>query len=158
MHTFFYFKSMWSKWLYCFDFLAISDWVSSKLKYSFTATRSSAVNIYNQQTLIFNNVHSNVGNIYNPTFGHFAVPVNGTYLIGVTIVAQAGKYLNIFLMKDKTQVHQFYFGDSSNGYPEADYVSLVLELAKGDVLYVQGRNNPDYVHGGSTFSGVLLYT
>ena len=64
----------------------------------------------------------------------------------------------MFLMKDTTEVHNFNFGDTSNGNYEAESVNLVLELAKGDVLYVQGRGSPDYVAAASTFSGVYLYS
>ena len=83
--------------------------------------------------------------------------MNGTYLIGVTLVADPGDTLNMYLMKNTTQVRRFYFGDTSNGQREAESVSLVLELAKNDVLYVQGRGNPDYVEQDSTFTGVFLY-
>ena len=136
----------------------ISDWMSSKTEYSFTATRSGSVSIYSGQTLVFDKVQNNVGDIYNNIFGHFTVPVNGTYLIGVTILAQASNHVHPYLKKDTQTIHTFHFGDSSNGYPEADTVILTLKLIKGDVLYVQGGYNPDNIYGGSSFSGVLLYT
>ena len=139
-------------------FFVISDWMSSKSKYTFSATRSGGVYIYSRQTLIFDQVHNNIGNTYNPTFGHFTVPVNGTYLIGITLVTYTGVNLSMYLMKDTTQVYHFYFGDNNNGYREAESVNLALTLSKGDVLYVQGRGSPDKVEAGSTFTGVFLHT
>ena len=132
--------------------------MSSKSKYAFSATRTNNVNVYSRQTLIFDLVHTNIGNIYNPTFGHFTVPVNGTYSVSVTIVAQPGKSLNMYLMKDATEIQQIHFGDSSNNQYEAYTVTLVLILTRGEVLYVQGRSSPDHVGGRSAFSSVYLYT
>ena len=136
----------------------LSDWMLSKSKFAFSATRTNNVNVYARQTLIFDKVHTNMGNIYNPIFGHLTVPVNGTYSVGVKIVAQSGKTLDMYLMKDTEQVHRFYFGDTSNGHYEANTVNLILKLTRGNVLYVQGRNNPDHVGLESAFSSVLLFT
>ena len=36
-------------------------------------------------------------------------------------------------------------------------MTLALVLAKGDVLYVQGRSSPDYVEKGSLFTGAFLH-
>ena len=120
---------------------------------------SNNVNIYPKQTLIFDNVLHNVGGAYNPTFGHFTVPVDGVYFISITITVQHTKVVDLYLMKNTTEVYRIMAGDAKTNYYEIGSASLVLDLLKGDVMYVQGRRSPDHIQGDkmSSFSAVLLY-
>lgn len=133
-------------------------WLTSKSGVSFTAVRSANVNIYPKQTLIFDEVLSNVGDVYNPTFGHFTAPVDGVYLISVSIAVQHQKLADVYLMNNTTEVYRFLAGDATSNWYEVGSATLNLELAKGDVLYIQGRRSPDYILGTkmTSFSGVLL--
>ena len=137
----------------------VSGWMTSSKGISFTAELSASVSIYPKQTLIFDSVLNNDADVYNPTFGHFTVPIDGTYLISVTIAVQHTKVADVYLMNNTTEVYRILAGDANTNWYEVGSVTLVLKLVKGNVLYVQGRRSPDYIQGGhmSSFSGVLLY-
>ena len=102
---------------------------------------------------------NNVADIYNPTFGHFTVPIGGVYLISVNIAVQHKKLANVYIMNNTTEIYSILVGGPTANAYEVGSATLTLNLDKGDVLHIQGRRSPDYIRGNrmSSFSGALLH-
>ncbi|KAJ8402450.1 hypothetical protein AAFF_G00369390 [Aldrovandia affinis] len=111
------------------------------------------------QTIVFDLLHSNLGETFDTHLGRFACPVDGTYAFFFHILKLATNVpLYVNLMRNEEVMVSAYAND---GAPDHETASnhAVLQLYQGDRVWL--RLHRGAIYGSSwkysTFSGYLLY-
>jgi hypothetical protein len=108
-----------------------------------------------QQTVIFDNVLSNLGNAYHETYGHFTAPVSGTYQFAVSLLTKTpGPNSYYEVVKNGNQV-------LSRIYIVKEYYSssttVIAHLDVADVVFVKAASVSTLDAGYyCVFSGVFI--
>ncbi|XP_069108127.1 complement C1q tumor necrosis factor-related protein 3-like [Argopecten irradians] len=114
------------------------------------------VSIEGYQTLIFDNVKTNVGNAYNKQNGVFTAPVPGLYSFSTTVhFNQQIREVYFVMLKNADRVCNVYKGDEDT----VATCAAVLSLEEGDHVYIQNTNvgvGQVMGHDYSSFSGFLI--
>lgn len=134
--------------------------LSQSVRVAFTASRTANFAPSNlDQPIVFDQLHSNLGNMYDPHIGRFTSPVNGTYVFIFNILKLAINVpLYINLMRNEEVIVSAYAND---GAPDHETASnhAILPLFHGDQVWL--RLHRGAIYGStwkySTFSGFLLY-
>ena len=114
------------------------------------------------QTIVFNQVDTNLGGGYSSTTGVFTAPVAGTYVFSLTFFMyySSSSYASngeLYIMKNQDQSIRVLVKLDNNA-DQGTASGTVLSLNKGDQVYVQASSADMYIGGGkySYFSGFLL--
>ncbi|KAM9327711.1 caprin-2 [Pholidichthys leucotaenia] len=134
--------------------------LSQPLRVAFTASRTANFAPGNlDQPIVFDQLHSNLGEMYDTHIGRFTCPVNGTYVFIFHILKLAINVpLYINLMRNEEIMVSAYAND---GAPDHETASnhAILPLFQGDQVWL--RLHRGAIYGStwkySTFSGFLLY-
>uniref|UniRef100_A0A8C5HJ52 C1q domain-containing protein n=1 Tax=Gouania willdenowi TaxID=441366 RepID=A0A8C5HJ52_GOUWI len=134
--------------------------ISQPLRVAFTASRTANFAPGNlDQPVVFDQLQSNLGGMYDPHIGRFTCPVNGTYFFIFHILKLAINIpLYVNLMCNEEVMVSAYAND---GAPDHETASnhAILPLFQGDQLWL--RLHRGAIYGStwkySTFSGFLLY-
>ncbi|XP_040003510.1 caprin-2 isoform X2 [Xiphias gladius] len=134
--------------------------LSQPLRVAFTASRTANFAPGNlDQPIVFDQLHSNLGEMYDTHIGRFTCPVNGTYVFIFHILKLAISVpLYINLMRNEDVMVSAYAND---GAPDHETASnhAILPLFQGDQVWL--RLHRGAIYGStwkySTFSGFLLY-
>ncbi|XP_073336382.1 caprin-2 isoform X4 [Pagrus major] len=134
--------------------------LSQPLRVAFTASRTANFAPGNlDQPIVFDQLHSNLGETYDTHIGRFTCPVNGTYVFIFHILKLAINVpLYINLMRNEEVMVSAYAND---GAPDHETASnhAILPLFQGDQVWL--RLHRGAIYGStwkySTFSGFLLY-
>ncbi|XP_045928200.1 caprin-2 isoform X2 [Micropterus dolomieu] len=134
--------------------------LSQPLRIAFTASRTANFAPGNlDQPIVFDQLHSNLGEMYDTHIGRFTCPVNGTYVFIFHILKLAINVpLYINLMRNEEVMVSAYAND---GAPDHETASnhAILPLFQGDQVWL--RLHRGAIYGStwkySTFSGFLLY-
>jgi hypothetical protein len=110
------------------------------------------------QTFVFDRVVTNIANGYNNFNGNFIAPVSGTYIFSVTLISLYHISAHAQFVKNGSPVSYVYVSGSEAGYDTTSQ-TIVLELRKGDDIFIQNNDADKSYHGAhySTFSGFLLH-
>nr|XP_057924528.1 caprin-2 isoform X2 [Doryrhamphus excisus] len=134
--------------------------VSQPLRVAFTASRTANFSPGNlDQPIVFDQLHSNLGEMYDSHIGRFTCPVNGTYMFIFHILKLAINVpLYINLMCNEEVMVSAYANDGSPDHETASN-HAILPLFQGDQVWL--RLHRGAIYGStwrySTFSGFLLY-
>ncbi|WAR19491.1 CO8A1-like protein [Mya arenaria] len=121
------------------------------------STRSLALSTV--KTAVFDIVHENFGNAYNPMNGIFTPPLNGTYVFQISIGNPTGQPGRVFLKKNLESI-EYVFAGYTSGWDQAGKTAF-LYLEVGDIVYVEGTGHitgtydVESIH--SSFSGALMH-
>ncbi|KAM9845813.1 caprin-2 [Aulostomus maculatus] len=134
--------------------------LSQPLRVAFTASRTANFAPGNlDQPIVFDQLHSNLGEMYDTHIGRFTCPVNGVYVFIFHILKLAINVpLYINLMRNEEVMVSAYAND---GAPDHETASnhAILPLFQGDQVWL--RLHRGAIYGStwkySTFSGFLLY-
>lgn len=114
------------------------------------------VSIGGYQTLVFDNVKTNVGNGYNKQNGVFTAPVPGLYSFSTTVrFNQQIRDVYFVMLKNADSVCNVYKGNEDT----MATCTAVVNLEEGDHVYIENTNVPASApmgHGYSSFSGFLI--
>lgn len=134
--------------------------LSQSLRVAFTASRTANFAPSNlDQPIVFDQLHSNLGDMYDSHIGRFTSPVNGTYVFIFNILKLAINVpLYINLMRNEEVIVSAYANDSAPDH-ETACNHAILPLFQGDQVWL--RLHRGAIYGStwkySTFSGFLLY-
>lgn len=124
---------------------------------AFTAAVKYASTSWNNGTLVFNAVLSNIGNGYNPKTGVFTAPIDGTYVFYVAAVEYEKQHLRLDILINNVKKVQLI------GHLSADYQTgtnmVVQYLKKGDNVWVAYKHGKGYYSESipmTTFSGFMI--
>ncbi|XP_061618420.1 caprin-2 [Phyllopteryx taeniolatus] len=134
--------------------------LSQPLKVAFTASRTVNFAPGNlDQPIVFDQLHSNLGEMFDTHIGRFTCPINGMYVFMFHILKLAINVpLYINLMCNEEVMVSAYAND---GAPDHETASnhAILPLFQGDQVWL--RLHRGAIYGStwkySTFSGFLLY-
>ncbi|XP_077449995.1 caprin-2 isoform X2 [Stigmatopora argus] len=134
--------------------------VSQPLRVAFTASRTANFAPGNlDQPIVFDQLHSNLGEMFDTRIGRFTCPANGIYVFMFHILKLAVNVpLYINLMCNQEVMVSAYAND---GAPDHETASnhAILPLFQGDQVWL--RLHRGAIYGStwkySTFSGFLLY-
>ncbi|XP_045191093.1 uncharacterized protein LOC123547907 [Mercenaria mercenaria] len=127
-------------------------------------TESATFNLFD--TIIFNNVITNINRAYNKHTGVFTAPVSGTYTFSTNIVAEKGHYIEASIkVNERVTVSAISDhriprnGEYFTTWDQGNAVAI-LSLNRGDKVSVsvQWPQGSHVIHGvgKSSFSGYLL--
>ncbi|XP_060572326.1 complement C1q-like protein 4 [Ruditapes philippinarum] len=130
-----------------------------------TLTKPSAT-VKMLETIVFNNVITNIGHAYNHHTGVFTAPIHGTYTFNTDIVAERGHYIEASIVRNGevavSAISDHRFSQDGKHFTTWDQGNAVaiLRLNKGDKVAVtlQWPEGSHAIHGRgkSSFSGYLL--
>ncbi|XP_072233942.1 caprin-2 isoform X2 [Leuresthes tenuis] len=134
--------------------------LAQPLRVAFTASRTANFAPGNlDQPIVFDQLHSNLGEMYDTHIGRFTCPANGTYVFIFHILKLAINVpLYVNLMRNEEVMVSAYAND---GAPDHETASnhAILPLFQGDQVWL--RLHRGAIYGStwkySTFSGFLLY-
>ncbi|KAH3839135.1 hypothetical protein DPMN_112559 [Dreissena polymorpha] len=113
-------------------------------------------NLGSNQIIVFDNVQYNLGNAYNWRHGFFQAPVDGTYVLHVTLSCRSytNQALYAFVCVNDVAISELILDT-----PNQSSQMLVYRLNTGDEVTVTNTNVGDAINGylKSSFSGFLLY-
>ncbi|XP_045068314.1 caprin-2 isoform X4 [Coregonus clupeaformis] len=130
------------------------------LRVAFTAARTANYTPGTlDQPIAFDQLHSNLGEMFNTNVGRFTCPANGTYVFLFHILKLAVNVpLYINLMRNDEVMVSAYANDGAPDHETASNHSI-LQLYQGDQVWL--RLHRGSIYGSSwkysTFSGFLLY-
>ena len=104
----------------------------------------------------FDDVRFNRGQGYNPSTGVFTAPRKGLYHFSCVIMANSSHQVHYQLNKNNAA---YINGYSNKSYYATSTISDVIEMKKGDRIFIKHRNsNSEEITGShhSTFSGYFL--
>lgn len=130
----------------------------SKTSVSFSATAvRHQYEARQDQTLVFEEVLTNVGGCYNHVSGEFTAPVAGTYFIHSTVLSGNGAEIWLSITVNNTRKAKFY-ARGTDGRHDTASQALVLVLNKGDVVSAKNEYDGGKIYGQTytTFSGFLI--
>uniref|UniRef100_A0A096LXJ9 Cerebellin 17 n=1 Tax=Poecilia formosa TaxID=48698 RepID=A0A096LXJ9_POEFO len=131
-----------------------------KVAFSLGLTNAGRLGPYNTDiTLRFSKILKNYGQAYNPDTGVFTAPVRGAYYFRFTFCEiNNAHWMGIHLYHNSKIIMTNY--DRSNTYYEIMSNGVILELERGDVVYMV-LQAPYTVYDDhrnySTFTGFLLF-
>ncbi|XP_014890199.1 heavy metal-binding protein HIP-like [Poecilia latipinna] len=131
-----------------------------KVAFSLGLTNAGRLGPYNTDiTLRFSKILKNYGQAYNPDTGVFTAPVRGAYYFRFTFCEiNNAHWMGIHLYHNSKIIMTNY--DRSNTYYETMSNGVILELERGDVVYMV-LQAPYTVYDDhrnySTFTGFLLF-
>ena len=106
--------------------------------------------------VIFDDVRVNRGQGYNPSTGVFTAPRKGLYHFSCVIMAYTSHKVRYQLNKNHAA---YIYGYSNNSGFATSTISDVIEMKKGDCVFIKHRtSNSEEITGShhSTFSGYFL--
>ncbi|KAM9403253.1 caprin-2-like isoform 6-T6 [Salvelinus alpinus] len=130
------------------------------LRVAFTAARTANYTPGTlDQPIAFDQLHSNLGEMFNTNVGRFTCPANGTYVFLFHILKLAVNVpLYVNLMRNDEVMVSAYANDGAPDHETASNHSI-LQLYQGDQVWL--RLHRGSIYGSSwkysTFSGFLLY-
>ena len=132
-------------------------------KMAFHASLSSVIRgTTNGQTIVFDQVDTNLGGGYSGATGVFTAPQAGTYVFSLTFfMYYSSQYVSsgyLYLMMNNIQSIGVWLQLDSSVNQGTASGTTVLSLNKGDYVHVQARTADMYIGGSkvSFFSGFLL--
>lgn len=134
------------------------SFVDISRRIGFTASVSNSSASWNNGTLVFPEVITNVGNGYNETDGVFTAPLQGEYVFFVNVQSNGNQHIYVHIMLNGIdQVTAIAFGNNYNYY-EAGGNLAVLTLQKEDRVWIEHYEGQGFHYDGhlTTFSGFLL--
>ncbi|XP_054628196.1 uncharacterized protein LOC129179240 [Dunckerocampus dactyliophorus] len=125
---------------------------ADKHKVMFTATGGD---IKKDDKLVFDVVHTNVGNAYNSSTGIFTAPYKGVYFFTLTCDINYGM-IELHVFKSSELMMKFYDNTEQKGHSGTN--SWMLRLDKEDKVYVKPVLNQNLQRHDkhSVFSGFLV--
>ncbi|XP_053185523.1 heavy metal-binding protein HIP-like [Scomber japonicus] len=131
-----------------------------KVAFSLGLTDAGQIGPFNTDTTLkFSKVITNFGQVYSPTTGLFTAPVRGAYYFSFNLLdSRSNVWRNVFLYHNDKRV-LWSFNNNANSY-ESVSNSLVLQLEKGDVVYLvlaAGSSVYDSTLDRTSFNGFLLF-
>lgn len=108
------------------------------------------------EVLKFADVRINKGGAFNPSRGVFTAPKQGIYQMSCTIMGFAGHEFFYLVMKNGSVYS--YGTTSSGGHFNTETSLILMNLKKGDRVYIQHRHIAARIHANknSYFSGYLI--
>ena len=108
-------------------------------------------------TLVFDEVVTNIGNVYDKDQGFFTAPVSGMYSLSASIMSLQNTKLHCAIVKNGMNVGNLYGGLTDY---QADTATIVLELQASDRVWVKHLVGSGYANQKvnvfySYFSGFL---
>ncbi|XP_063414803.1 complement C1q-like protein 3 [Mytilus trossulus] len=109
--------------------------------------------------LKFDEVTTNIGQAYNPKTGIFTAPQVGVYMILCVMMGASSSHIHYYLFKNNSMFSMGFTSRSTVHHASASNNNWIVELKKGDQVYIKHRTGgKETVHGGyhSYFSGFLI--
>ena len=106
------------------------------------------------QIVVFDTIKTNVGGGYSPQTGIFTAPDDGLYMISSTLRSNGRSHVVCRLQLNEKRMAGIYSKNGNTGT-----VNTVLQLKKGDRVFVQRSHHPEHWILGdhrSMFSGFLI--
>ena len=114
-----------------------------------------------QQTIIFDNVVTNLGSGYDGQDGQFTVPRAGLYFFATSLMAFPNHYIHAEVVHNGKNVAYVFAANSATSLGDDTGTAVMnLVLQAGDKVWVRHRSDPGsaaYLESPySTFSGFLI--
>jgi len=110
------------------------------------------------QTIVFDNVMTNIGNAYDSTTGVFTASTDGVYVFSATIKSSSQGNGYFYFYKNHHFFSCLMWDEEQRSVSTAE--TIVMELRKGDQIHVSVTSADDLmfpVSGFSTFAGIQLW-
>lgn len=124
----------------------------SSTEVAFHARLKPYVTLGSSQTVIFDQVITNIGNGYNQHTGHFTAPDDGIYFFACTFLRpHTGTQLHLQMVQNSTEISRGHA--ATGGGSQEGSMNAVVYMHKGDVVKV--RHFPgvgsEIIHGDWSF-------
>ncbi|XP_071140896.1 complement C1q tumor necrosis factor-related protein 3-like [Mytilus edulis] len=128
-------------------------------KVAFHARLSTDVTLGSSQTVIFDDVITNIGSAYDFRTGHFSAPNDGVYFFASTFLkTHRSSSLHLQMMKNNDMISKGHA--APGGYAEAGSMNAIVSLKRGDTVIVRHHAGSviESIHGDwCFFSGYQVY-
>ena len=128
-----------------------------KKEIGFYAFSDTAVPVWSgTKKVVFEKVVSNLGNGYNNNTGVFTAPRKGVYVFLWTMTTYQGHSFEAYLVKNGVDIKYLYINGGPQGGYETGSTSALLELKRGDRVWIRGGNGGRVDYPNIVFTGFKL--
>lgn len=141
--------------------MSVFWFVVSSSKVAFSARISTLYTSKDGQTVVFNDIISNVGSGYNNQDGVFTTPVDGVYVFFCKITQDSNNHdmFYQFILNGSVKTQTLVFGRLDHTHRTSSNL-IVLQLIHGDRVWIKmssgGVHFSISTEGDQSFSGFLL--
>ncbi|XP_063438552.1 complement C1q tumor necrosis factor-related protein 3-like [Mytilus trossulus] len=124
----------------------------SSIEVAFHARLTPYITLGSRQTVIFDQVITNIGQAYNQHSGHFTAPFDGIYFFACTFLRpHNATVLHLQMVKNSNEISRGHA--ASGGGSQTGAMNAVVYLHKGDVVKVRHFPGlgPQIIHGDWSF-------
>lgn len=118
------------------------------------------VTLGSSQTVIFDDVITNIGNAYDHLTGLFTAPYDGVYFFASSFLKPGnGPSLHLEMMKNGASISKGHAAAGNNA-SESGSMNAIVSLKLGDVIKIRHfeGTSTETIHGDwSFFTGYLVY-
>ena len=108
--------------------------------------------------ILFENVVNNIGGGLNETDSIFTAPVGGVYVFMWTVTTYQGHSFNAYIVLNGQDVKYLYVNAGSAGGYETGSTSALLDLVKGDQVWIRGTDGGRLDYPNVVFVGFKLWS
>ncbi|CAC5370165.1 C1QL [Mytilus coruscus] len=125
------------------------------LQPAFFATLTKTVSLGTNAVLKLDRIVTNIGNGYDPNSGVFTVGKSGLYEFAASFISNGDNWLELNLMKNNEFIVK---GHSGKAHGTTGSLQAVLQVKKGDRMYLRNPRSYGSLHGDSyaMFSGHFI--
>ncbi|VDI38231.1 Hypothetical predicted protein [Mytilus galloprovincialis] len=110
------------------------------------------------QIVKFNKVWTNINKDYHASTGVYTAPIAGVYQFSCSVMTVSSNTLRVSLWKNDTKTVSIFPGNTGHNMGT---LNMVLELKKGDKVYIKQGGSDKYIYSESDsnfsmFSGYLI--
>ena len=98
------------------------------------------------QTIVFDTVETNIGDVYNATSGIFTAPTDGVNVFSATILSVPGRLASISCYKNHKGLSGLALNPPSDNSVSAAQ-TIILELTRGDQVVLKIADLDDAILG-----------
>ncbi|CAG2222966.1 unnamed protein product [Mytilus edulis] len=124
----------------------------SSIQVAFHARLKPYITLGSRQTVIFDQLITNIGQAYNKHTGHFTAPYDGIYFFACTFLRPYNAtVLHLQMVKNSSEISRGHA--ASGGGSQAGAMNAIVYLHKGDVVKVRHFPGfgPEIIHGDYSF-------
>lgn len=127
--------------------LLLTDYKTRPVFFASLTKRPTTVHV--NEIIKFDDVRVNRVKAYQPSTGVFTAPMSGVYAFNCVISAEHGQKFGYQLNKNAAMYVNGYTSDANYG---SQTTSVIIELKKGDRVYIKHRHKSTETIAGNQFT------
>lgn len=119
--------------------------------------RADPFNLGGRDTVIYDDIMTNIGDAYDPSNGHFQAPVSGTYAFLVNCMAGSCLYEELEVVLDNDRVGACLSHRANRRVEDLGSTQLMMHLDKGQQVWTRNAQRNSIEMRGGAWSSLTAF-